>query len=256
MRPDCRRAPSERPATGGRLLGCARAPAAPPPRPHSDTWPRPRAAPHTHPRPAGPRPIDSAHYQWAKDMERRRQETAALGITYAPRPVATPAHSPPPPPPVAAAAAAPPPGGSAWNVGGTWEDREISAKATPLLEKAVATIRMAASDGLILNFVSVARCEGVATLIYSRGRARPGYEYNLAARWELRHTADSSLSASGLLELYDIADSESDVFSRLRVTVDVTAAGVDKLRCEKIVRDASDDLRSAIRTWAEMLKQL
>jgi hypothetical protein len=204
---------------------------------------------------AGPRPIDSAHYQWAKDMERRRQETAALGITYAPRPVAAGGAAAQPQQPLQQQP--PPPGsGSAWNAGGTWEDREISAKATPMLERAVSTIRMAASDGLVLNIVAVTRCEGAATLIYSRGRAKPGYEYNLAAKWELVHTSDAALSAAGLLELYDIADSESDVFSRLRVAVDFTAAGVEKSRCEKIVRDASDDLRSAIRTWAEMLKQL
>lgn len=148
------------------------------------------------------------------------------------------------------------PGGSAWNAGGTWEDRDISSKATPLLERAVSTLRMAVSDGLNLQFTSVSRCDGVATLIYSRGRAKPGYEYQLVAKWELVSTADNSLSASGSVELYDIADSDSDVFARMKVTVEYTVGGVDRGRCEKVVRDTSDDLRMAIRTWAEMLKKL
>lgn len=136
------------------------------------------------------------------------------------------------------------------------EDRDISGKATPLLERAVSTVRMAASDGLQLSIVEVQRCEGVATVIYSRGRARPGYEYNLSARWELVNTVDATLAASGGVELYDIADSDSDVFSRMKVGVGYAAPGVDKTRSEKVVRDAADDLRLAIRTWAEMLKKM
>jgi hypothetical protein len=214
------------------------------------TSPRPTRSPAGG---AGQRPIESAHYAWAKDAERRRQEAEALGIRYAPQPVSVPAAASPV---VVGGGSTPGGGASAWNAGGTWEDRDISAKATALLEKAIATIRMAASDGLHLNFTEVRRCEGTATVIYTRGRARPGYEYQLTAKWELVNTADNSLSASGLVELFDIADSDADVFGRMRVGVEFAALGVDRTRCEKVVRDTSDDLRSAIRAWAGMLKTL
>ena len=178
-------------------------------------------------------------------MERRKKETEALGLKFTPTPVS--------PQPVATPS---PVSGSAWNTGGTWEDRDISSKATPMLEQAVKSIRMAASDGLHLNFVEVKRCEGNATVIYSRGKARPGYEYSLTAKWDLINTLDNTLSAQGVVDLYDIADSESDCFGRMKVSVDYATAGVDRLRCEKVVKDASDDLRQAIRSWAEMLKKL
>jgi hypothetical protein len=63
-----------------------------------------------------PRPVDSAHYAWARDTARRREETARLGISYAPQPLQ----------PSAAAVGGGgggggggAEGGSAWNAAGT-----------------------------------------------------------------------------------------------------------------------------------------
>ena len=233
----------------------------------------------------------SQHYSWDAQTERRRQEAAAIGAAnYAPRPVTGPitaaSYAPRPislplapgyptldplpqmPGSVGLGAAGPSMGAagpgmgagpSAWNSSGTtWEQRSISSRATPLLEQAVRCLQIAASDGLRLQFTQVTHCIGTATLLYSRGQAkpRPGYEYNLSARWELLTTVDDTLNASGMIELFDIADTESDTFSRMHVSVDYISADTERSRCEKLVHDVVDDLRVAIRRWSEMLARL
>ena len=117
----------------------------------------------------------------------------------------------------------------------------------------MGSLRLSASDGMRLQFTAVSRCDVATPVIYSRGTPRPGLEYSLTAHWELLSASDGLLVASGVLDVYDIAGTDVDAFSRMRVVVDYTTADFDRMRCEKILRDICDDLRVANRRWVDML---
>jgi len=133
------------------------------------------------------------------------------------------------------------------------EPRTISPSAAAMLAKAVCSVQIAASDGLRLQFTRVPRCTGVPNVVYSQGKPRPGWEYNMSARWELLTISDGSLNASGMLDIFDVAGTDADAFSRMHIIVDYVSPDSEKSRCEKLVHDVADDLRIAIRRWADLL---
>jgi hypothetical protein len=199
-------------------------------------------------------PKQSHHYAWAKDIDSRRAELAALGVSHAPKPVD--ASSPLPVP-----AGAPPTKGSAWNAAGTWESRDISHKAGTLLEEVLRGFaRPVGGDGsgMTLRISSVTSRDGSASLAFVRGRVRPGYEFGrVRASWVLEGPEASSSLGAGSLELVELCDTESDLFSRLVVdVVSVSAPELDRPRVQELVRGLAGELRSALRAWAQQLAEL
>ena len=108
----------------------------------------------------GGRPIDSKHYAWAKDIKQREAELAALGVDTTPKPVRLAGEASPAAPVAAAASAS---SRSAWNAAGTWEDRDISARALQGLRGKLERFSSTAG-GATLAVTSVTSCTGTASL--------------------------------------------------------------------------------------------
>ena len=187
-------------------------------------------------------PFDSKHYAWAKEVRVREENLRSLGVTSAPGPtlIAAPAVASP----------APDVGRSQWNSAGTFEMREVTGKARPLMEAALLGVAhpLARMGGSVLRVTAVTRNSGTATLAFVRGKVKPGFEWAVAADWSIVAAVDDAGGAGngavataeggapviggaaiadssplevahGSLELVDIADGDSDCFDALRIVV-------------------------------------
>lgn len=108
----------------------------------------------------GGRPIDSKHYAWAKDIKQREAELAALGVDSTPKPVRLAGEASPAAPVAAASSAS---SRSVWNAAGTWEDRDISARALQGLRGKLERFSSTAG-GATLAVTAVTSCTGTASL--------------------------------------------------------------------------------------------
>jgi len=97
------------------------------------------------------------------------------------------------------------------------EDTDISDKAIESLKKAVlgfkADVDVAGTD-CVLMFKEVEECSGTATVVFVRGKVRPGFEMKLKAKWcavEKEHAdaEDAAPLASGTLSIDDMTDYET-----------------------------------------------
>ena len=194
---------------------------------------------------AAKKPFDSRHYAWAKDVRAREAAVARLGVA-----------------PVASSAAAD--ARSVWNAAGTWEERDVTAKAGPLLADALRSVALRGPHGTVA-VTSLTRNAGTASLAFVRGKIKPGYEWAVTAEWALTAGGDSRGDdgrepvghlARGVLHLDGISDTEADAFDTLRV--EVVAVETDALThndAKAAVVGQAELLREAVRSWARALAQ-
>ena len=212
---------------------------------------------------AAARAVDKAahHYGWNADTAARAAELEAAGaVPTAPKRLDSAESGD-----AAAAVPSPSGGASAWNKAGTWESRDITAKAFAALRAAVAARgpfslapANAASGPWELRLTAVTAVSGTATLVFSRGRAKPGYEATVALAWEAAD-ATGARAAGGALHCVDVSDVEgADVWASWRVAVDDVAAGAgaSKDAVAAAARGLAEPLRAFFREWAEGLAKL
>lgn len=180
-------------------------------------------------------PSTSAYYAWSKDKEVRKKELEALGVDHSPKPVASPT-----------ATAASTTAGSAWNSAGTFEQREVSSKATSLLREHCTAFTATTTVGDMR--CKSATATGECSVIFARGRARVGFE--IAVKMTVLCGAAEATIA------LQLEDSDSDMFSSPTVTV-TKANGLDAAAVKKALLSLQGQLRSGLfEPWREAVKQL
>ena len=212
---------------------------------------------------AAARAVDKAahHYGWNADTAARAAELEAAGAVPAiPKRLDSSESGD-----AVASSISPSGGASAWNKAGTWESRDVTTKAFASLRTAVTAcgpFALAPAGAVAgpwsLRLKSVTTITGSATLVFSRGRAKPGYEVTLALAWEAVDAAGSH-AADGTLHFVDVSDVEgSDIWASWRVTVDnvAPAAGAEKTAVATSARGLAEPLRAFFREWAEGLAKL
>jgi len=94
-------------------------------------------------------------------------------------------------------------GNSAWNTGGTWEEKDFSRWATTRLKTLFSDIPIG-SNVIALGEATVTECH--ATVVISRGKKKALCEIEkIAVRWNSKHDA-----ATGTLELTDLSSADVD----------------------------------------------
>ena len=79
--------------------------------------------------------------------------------------------------------------GSAWNTGGTWEEKEMGEWCKAELTKVLETARGYAEQ-VQISITKVKNVEGTASVVASRGQVRHIYEYALELEWKAKRLAE------------------------------------------------------------------
>lgn len=208
------------------------------------------------------------HYAWNEKTAQRKAELEALGAHKGP--VALDASSPLPVPEVSPAAH-----GAVWNAAQTFVTKDISKKVGPAMKDTlcgkVLKVKGATASHLAVRISAVPKCEGEASLAFSRGKARPGFELAVELSFEVIPADSAGLGegaavvSAGTIKIEELADHDSDLFGGWSVVV--KADDHNDGACGGVTRDAlrgaiktsafADDLRSLLREhWIEALKKL
>lgn len=197
---------------------------------------------------AGSKLSKSDHYAWAADIKKREEELKKLGVAAGPQAI-SPAAAP--------LAVASPVVGSAWNAAGTFEEREVSAKARQLLNDLSNGRTIEKPDGRRI-VLQKAAASGTATLIFSRGKVKPGFEMGLTADWVLLQAEGEVQLARGSVSLEEIEDSQgSDCFGSMAVKA-YSAEGMagDSSAAVRVVKESVQGFRALITDFKDALKEL
>ena len=101
------------------------------------------------------------------------------------------------------------PGGSRWNAAGTWEEKDLSSWAHTRLTALLSSPSLAAPASAPSLTVTVTKVTGDATLVFTRGKRRVGYDLQVTAEWSA--TVDGA-AVKGGLELPSIDQTSDDDF--------------------------------------------
>lgn len=140
-----------------------------------------------------------------------------------------------------------PTAGSAWNTGATMEEFDYSSWMQDRLKELLVTVEFSNPD---LRIDSVEKCDGSATLLFVRGKLRPGCDMSLKCKW--KGTMDDE-EVEGSIHVDDITlDDDPDEWE-FRVTSKKSArpfkrarqiVSRDKERILEIVARVCDELRA------------
>ena len=89
-----------------------------------------------------------------------------------------------------------PSGGSRWNAAGTWEEKDLSSWAQQRLT-ALLSFPASASSSSSLS-VTVTGVTGDATLVFTRGKKRVGYDLSITAEWKAKAGSNGEEMKGGL----------------------------------------------------------
>ena len=225
--------------------------------------------------------VGGHHYAWSSETAKRREEIAKLGGQQGPSRIDTAPSGVPPTSPVERS-------GSAWNSAGTWEDRDVSSKASSTFRDLAVGRALPLSGGdaqrAHLRLVSVPTFDGSVNVVFVRGKCKPGFEISAKVSFELRASSPGApaggeeppVVSSGTASFNDVSDSEgSDVWSSWAVDIDAShdagvaeavlasagiewaAAALSRDALRKLVRDSSAvAFRDMWRDWVEAVKHL
>jgi len=159
---------------------------------------------------------------------------------YAPRPLDAPQSSTPQPIVVAAAVSSAP---SAWNTGGTWEERNLTpftlARVKELLEIALNQFNV---GGTALSFSSI-KVEGNSQLVLVRGKKRLGFELNINADFSGTHD-EEKVEGKFVVPSVDLSEAEAREFT-IEVSVAKPQGGAAR---SQVVGVAGADIKRRIMT--------
>lgn len=99
-------------------------------------------------------------------------------------------------------------GASAWNAGGTFEERNVFSYAKETLTELITGFSLTTSSDSTLTLKEVVTCKGEAHQWIVRGQRRAGFELELKITWQLE-TADGK-QASGFIKIDEVSADELD----------------------------------------------
>lgn len=230
----------------------------------------------------------SNYYKWNASTSTRAEELKSLGVDCTPKPICSPTAGPETSGTPSAGAAttasgtntpasdsaaanstavvSPKPVGSVWNTAGTWEERNVTEPARAALYEVLSSfstdITVAGTSGTI-TLSSPSVDEGKITLVFTRGKVKPGFNLEVSASYNFGDdaTAAAAAATTGKVTLVDFSDTEgSDMFSRLKVTVSSNgsaSAGVSNDAVAKQVKEGlTPVLRERLRDWLEVIRAM
>lgn len=130
--------------------------------------------------------------------------------------------------------------GSAWNKGGTWEERDCSDWARSALKTHLMSATLPSmSDGKLQ--ISSASLSGDASIVWSRGNKSIGYHLNVTIDFK---GEVNSKAVSGQLKIPELEDDEGDDYE---VTVSVSKSDAAHSQARQCVQgDGVAAIRGAI----------
>jgi Activator of Hsp90 ATPase, N-terminal len=207
------------------------------------------------------------HYAWNEKTSERKKELEELGANRAP--IKLDASSPLPVPEASPAAH-----GAVWNAAQTFVTKDISKKVGPTMKESlsgkVLKIKGSGASHLAVRITGVPKCDGEASLAFSRGKARPGFELAVDLSFEVIPGISSASEevmavSAGTIKIEELADHESDLFESWSVSIKTDAhdegacGGVSKDSLKSAIKTSAfaEDLRTLFRDhWVEALKKL
>ncbi len=192
-------------------------------------------APSTGPKEVKPDGIKSSYYHF-------KSTPAEEAARYAPKPIDA----------SSAAAAPKPAGGSAWNAAGTWEEKDLTSWAHERLKEILPTVEIPAHSDCRATINSVTKVTGDVTVIFSRGKKRPGYDLTISCDWSGEF---KSAQGKGTIEIHGLdetcdGDYEIGVFYNSESS-DKEASG----KLATLVKRAVPDIKKKIELFLQELKE-
>lgn len=143
-------------------------------------------------------------------------------------------------------------GPSAWNLAGTWEEKDTSSWCTDQLRKRLedSGVTCLAGSALDVNITSVERVEGHASVAMAAGKKRYIFEYEASLKYEIKSENDS-LVASGLARLPDICSTHHE---ELEVSFEPWIQRPDAKLESQAMKARSrfvDEVRLQVQKWVE-----
>lgn len=141
-------------------------------------------------------------------------------------------------------------GASAWNAAGTWEEKDVSSWAHKTIKTMLKEIEFAFTDGSA-TVKSVSKCEGDATVVFSRGKKKVGFELNITIDFTGTHKGTPGIDGQLIIE--DLAETSLDDFEwRIKMNEDSINASAVKFGVNK---SAEKVLRSCVGKFVDEMKK-
>ncbi|KAF0701472.1 Aste57867_8048 [Aphanomyces stellatus] len=143
--------------------------------------------------------------------------------------------------------------GSAWNQGGTWEEKNKSEWAKESLKRHILEEfhMVDAKTGWDIRATSIIKCEGEAKLVFSRGKKRCGYDIALEFEYEGVHEGDKATS-SGQIKLHDFEDTNGEDYE---IHVSSNTSSLPDKKTVAVIKQEEDHLRKVLQAWKDDLLQ-
>ena len=169
--------------------------------------------------------------------------TAASSTAASPSPVSSPS---PEQSPDSAAMSGSGPSGSRWNAAGTWEEKDLSGWAASRIT-ALLSFQHSGLD------VSCTKVTGDATLVFTRGKKRVGYDLAIVCEWS---GGSGSELVKGGLELPSVDQTSVDDFELVVTVKERGKAGDDSVeRFTRAAKKLRDPLTDKIRQFERELQE-
>ena len=112
----------------------------------------------------------------------------------------------------------------------------------------------AGSREATLSFPSVTTCDGTASVVYVRGKAKPGFELNLKVKLRVSAKDDSSVLATGRIQGSELADYDGYDFDwTVSSSPKEGITGADARRaCDKAKDAVTEVIRTVVGRMAEI----
>ncbi|KAK8802059.1 hypothetical protein WA158_006454 [Blastocystis sp. Blastoise] len=143
--------------------------------------------------PSTSKPFNSTYYKWSQGIEESRKVIEQLGVNIAPKKIESPA-----------VVEQPSTCGSVWNKGGTWEETDKTkwskTRITELLKDGLWI-----ENDYTITIPEVEKCDGQATVVFVKGKKRPGYDFSIKCKWEAIKEGSTD-TAKGVFVIDEFAD--------------------------------------------------
>lgn len=153
-------------------------------------------------------------------------------------------------------------GASAWNVAGTWEERDISSWATETLEAALLTCEYVLPDGSpspgAHAVVSKCKVEGHASYATVRGKKRYIYEFEINVNWVMTLGDDHKQTCHGKMTFPDVDGTVElgDGYDIVDYHVDGSSSAGTGPLLDRFIRDGGlrESIHNTIDDWVRLFR--
>jgi hypothetical protein len=131
--------------------------------------------------------------------------------------------------------------GSAWNASGTWEDRNLSKLAHIRLPELF--VQQTAPEDLFVDgfrFTGCKACTGDASVVFSRGKKRPGFECSLELQFAGNFDGTEYTGVVTVTDMTETTDEED--LEEAEVEVDQASAPATVSKLAKSLLDVAPDV--------------